>query len=263
MKHCLVILFCLLCSITYCQLNCKTTIDKQGSSVINCFHKNGKLSTVETWDKDKRNGKLIAYNNQGKQLIEYWLRRFGGHASVYLQYYKNGQISKAEYSSAPDGGIQFYHIIHKFNEQGTQTEYNDYSQPDGRPVLTIPKEYKTINDSTKIIKDTIVKPNNTCAIIHVTQGRITNETNKPVTVLIKALNNAYVILKDSTATIMAKQTLYVKDAILAQGYLELKEFYAVEIKGNKKQKNKYKIISGMTLHETQKRIYSWHIINKN
>lgn len=78
---------------------------------------------------------MVGYNNRGKEIIHYDLRRFAGHASVYLEYYGNGQISKAEYSSAPDGGIQFWHKIHYFDEQGNPTSFMDLSQPDGYPRL--------------------------------------------------------------------------------------------------------------------------------
>lgn len=129
------IVFILLCNYCYAQLNCKTKKDAASNIIKTCYHNNGKISVMEVWDKERRSGRMIGYNNKGKEIINYDLRRFAGHSSVYLEYYNNGQIKKAEYRSAPDGGIQFWHIIHNFDSQGNQTEYYDLSQPDGHPVL--------------------------------------------------------------------------------------------------------------------------------
>lgn len=261
MKKIITILFILIVTTSLSQYNCKKSIEKDGSTVTKCFHTNGKLSTIETWDKNRRSGTLKAFDNNGKEIINYSLRKFAGHASVYLQYYKNGQISQAEYSSAPDGGIQFYHIIHKFNEQGFQTEYYDYSQPDGHPVLTMPKHLKKDLDNITALKDTISKLN-TCAVIHITQGKIINETNKAVSVVVKGLKNTYISLCDTILTIAPHNFFITKPTVLAQGYLSLQEFYAITIQNSKKQKNKFKIINGLPIEESQKKIYSWHIITK-
>lgn len=119
------------------QLKCKTLIDKNKNTVKKCFHKNGCIATLESWDSIHREGSFKVFNNKKTEIAFYYLRRFGGHASVYVQYYKNGQVSKIEYSSAPDGGIQFYRTITTFDEQGNKTSFADYSQPNGHPTLQL------------------------------------------------------------------------------------------------------------------------------
>lgn len=144
------------------QSGCKLSTAKEGSTVKTCFHKNGKPSSVETWDAIHRQGSITCYNAAGKQIFYESLRRFGGHASVYLDYYANGQIKKAEYSSAPDGGIQFWHTIYKFDEAGNQTDKIDMSQPDGHPVL-VPVFYDTSKHAIPIKTPVKTNPITACA----------------------------------------------------------------------------------------------------
>ncbi len=110
------------------------------------YHKNKNISTEARWDKDLRFGKFKCYDSKGKLLFEYGLRKIAGHASVWAEYYQNGQVRKATLTSAPDGGIQYYHEEYTFDEEGRQTSYIDLSMPDGRPVLTVPKEFRRIQE---------------------------------------------------------------------------------------------------------------------
>lgn len=137
----------------FAQLNCKTIKYKDGSAVKKCFHKNGKVSTVETWEKDKRDGNLKGFNNQGKELFSYNLRNYGGHASAQLTWFPNGQVKSVYYSDAPDGGIQYYHSTTQFDEVGNQTVFTEDSHDDkptipdtvkpGRPLVEINQVLET------------------------------------------------------------------------------------------------------------------------
>jgi antitoxin component YwqK of YwqJK toxin-antitoxin module len=111
-----------------------------------CYHNNKKISTEARWDKDLRFGKFKCYDAKGKLLFEYGLRKIAGHASVWAEYYKNGQVRKATLTSAPDGGIQYYHEEYTFDENGNQTSYVDLSMPDGHPVLMVPKEFRKLQE---------------------------------------------------------------------------------------------------------------------
>lgn len=93
------------------------------------YHNNKQISTIEVWDKDKRNGKFLCMNAKGDTLIKYHLRTYGGHASAYVSYFPNGQAKKVELSDAPDGGIQFYNEIIYFDEHGKETYRSDLSYP--------------------------------------------------------------------------------------------------------------------------------------
>ena len=246
-------------NLAFTQLNCKIYSIENQSTNKTCYHKNGKISTQEIWDKDQRTGTMKCYTNTGKEIISYDLRRFAGHASVYLDYYPNGQIKKVEYSSAPDGGIQFYHTIYKFDEVGTQIDFQDFSQPDGHPRLF--KLYDTNRQYQTVVKPTIKKQEAiTCAIPYITSFELLNETKHKVNILLKAQNNLWIQLKDTTVTLKPKQTIKVKSVMLAQMFLKDDESYKLEIVGSKKEKLKYKIIAAQSEETKQTKTYKWHII---
>lgn len=129
MKTVSTLLLILYGSLALAQLNCKTTNQPDGSVVKQCFHRNGKVSTVETWDKNKRLGSIKAYNSKGTELFSHGLRSVGGHASVSMTYFGNGQVEKVDFSDAPDGGIQFYNSSTRFDEQGNQVEFSETKYP--------------------------------------------------------------------------------------------------------------------------------------
>lgn len=101
------------------------------------FFKTKQLSTQKCYDKDKRFGKAIAYNKKGVVIYEKELRTIAGHASVYFTYHPNGAICKAEWSSAPDAGIQWYKSSDEFDENGKLVHHSEQSYDD-RLQLTVP-----------------------------------------------------------------------------------------------------------------------------
>lgn len=126
------------------QFNCKTVKLTDGSEVKKCFHQNGKIAVIETWDTDKRDGSLRVFNNQGKEVCSYHLRHYGGHASALLSWFPNGQVKSISYSDAPDGGIQYYHSTRQFDEVGNETSFTEDSYDD---KLKIPPV--TVRDTAK------------------------------------------------------------------------------------------------------------------
>ncbi len=97
------------------------------------YFKSGQLSTKKCFDKDHRFGKAYAYNKKGEVIYERDLRTVAGHASVYFTFHPNGAVKRADWSSAPDAGIQWYHSRDEFSEEGkltghTQNNYDDYLQ---------------------------------------------------------------------------------------------------------------------------------------
>jgi hypothetical protein len=81
---------------------------------------NGKTSTICVI-QDNREGYAKAYNLKGEEIYHRYIRRFAGHASVHFTHHPNGMVKKAEYSSHPDGGIQWYRSYTHFDEQGNIT----------------------------------------------------------------------------------------------------------------------------------------------
>src|SRR5689334_2886381 len=85
----------------------------------NCQHtyfKNGSISTSQCYDKNNRFGQAMAYNAKGEKVYDRELRKVGGHSTVWFTFYKSGAVQKAEWSSAPDGEIQWYSNITTFAE---------------------------------------------------------------------------------------------------------------------------------------------------
>lgn len=247
------------------QFNCKTIKDSADKIITYCYHSNKKISTVEMWDINKHNGLITGFNATGKEIFKYYLRRFSGHASVHKIYYPNGQIKKIEYSSAPDGGIQFWHIIQKFDENGNQIEYLDLSQPDGRPTTilkqfdtteNLEKFYLTKQKNSKKNKDTIVG----CAPIFCTKFEIVNETKFKFSVLLKAQNNFLINLKDTMIHFLPKQTLNSQNIYLSSGYLLPNQSFILDIKAKNRIKRKLKIIEGNSKEFNQQRTYTYYVI---
>jgi len=124
----------MVCLPSVAQLNCKTVKGLKDSTITSCQHANRTLSTREAWDGQKQWGKASCFDSKGNLLFEWHTRRVGGNASARLEYYKNGQVSKAELSSHPDGGIQRYNRTIHFNEAGGVT----YDREDGTDNFGLP-----------------------------------------------------------------------------------------------------------------------------
>lgn len=127
-------LLLLVCIVAHCRL-----WGQQKNATERHYYKTGQLSTIVSYDKDNRWGKAIAYNKAGKQIYEWELRRIAGHASVHFSYNSEGGVEKAEWSSAPDGGIQWYHTTTYFNPDGT---INHEVKDNWDDRVTVPNELK-------------------------------------------------------------------------------------------------------------------------
>ncbi len=117
--------------------NCQTT-----------YFKNGTVSTTQCYDKNNRFGKARAFNLKGEKIYERELRKAGGHSTVSFTFYKNGAVQKAEWRSAPDGGIQWYSNVTAFAEDGTLLSSVDRNYDDG---VTVPLKH-TPNPESPVTK---------------------------------------------------------------------------------------------------------------
>jgi YD repeat-containing protein len=256
MTRCLFFIFFLItCSVAFGQLNTKTKTNEDGSTTTTSYHKNGRPSTIETWDKDHRWGNLQGLNSEQKEIFNYGLRKVGGHASVYLSYYSNGQVKKAEFSSMPDGGIQWERYIHEFDELGNQTAYMDLSMNTGRETLFVDDTLKTKKPVVVIQKPEVIE----CSILLITNYQLVNETEKVVIVTMKANANQYLAFSDTTITLQPKQTFRFNSSTMAQIFLPEDAFEVKEIKG-KRKKEKYKFLIAQPVEEKNFMTYSWHIL---
>lgn len=259
MKKCVIIVFIgLLVQLHgYAQLNCKTFKNVQGGSDKKCFHKNGKLSTLETWDMEKRSGFIKAYDANGKELFNYDLRTFAGHSSVTLTYFQNGQVKKAEYSSAPDGGIQYYRKIHEFDENGKQINFMDLSRPDGHDHLQL-----FLPDSAQVKKSTVNLKNNTQKStdkLKLTILKIRNDSGKRMSVLLKKQADWYRLRKDSLVELEPKQTMVIDSVTKPTEFIGSCDLLEPELRPANK-KSKYEVILEIPRETETKKTYLWHVI---
>lgn len=254
----LFIVFLSIIQLNFGQLNTKTKTNEDGGTTITSYHKNGKASVVEVWDKEKRWGSMKGYNNEGKELFSYDLRKFAGHASVYLSYYANGQVKKAEYSSMPDGGIQWYRYIHEFDETGNQTSYIDLSMPDGHPTtLTTYKDTTGTNKPIVEIKKPELVERSTP---YITEFTLVNETKKTVTLTIKAKDNLSIQLKDTVVTLKPHQSILFNSTTHTKFLPET--CFEPQTKTGKQKKERYKFLFGKPSEEKNTRTYTWHVLGK-
>ena len=106
------------------------------------YFPNGDVSTFSYLD-DNREGKALAYNFEGELIYEKHIRRIHGSASVSFSHYENGMVFKANYSSYPHGGIQWYRTYTTFNDKGEViSEFNDNYEGPWDNRITLPQPVK-------------------------------------------------------------------------------------------------------------------------
>lgn len=260
MKNLLLLLFLFYLNITlFSQYNCKKSVGLKGEEIKSCYHKNKKISTQEIWDNGKKEGKSIGYDSAGKQLYEFYLRTFGGHASAHLSYYVNGQVSKVQFSSAPDGGIQRYNEMIRFDEKGLQLERRIEQYPHELMVPNFTDTGKFVKPIIeKLIKQEVV----VCASPYLTYFKIKNSTSKNIRMKLIPQKNRWIQLSEKNVLIKSKEFATCDSIILAQRFLEPNEGYLVLLDMPKRKANKYLILQLETIYENDKRTYQWIIIRK-
>lgn len=231
--------------------------DNSGTKKI-CLHSNGKVSSIETWDKEKREGQFKGYNTEGKVLFDFYLRRFAGHASVYPEYYKNGQISKIEYSSAPDGGIQFYRETITYTENGTVNGGWKHEYPD---VLTTEPSIRIFEKKMEPKKDSMARKSPAdCAVPYLSIYTLINNSRRKVTVELKAKNNLWRKRQDKTLTLKAGQKVIIDSVILAEHFLKPEEAYDAFIKGHYTKTKGLKLILESPVSTNSQNNYCWYLV---
>lgn len=241
------------------QLNCKNT-NLNSEKIITCFHKNGQKSTIETWDLEHRSGTFKAYNSTGNELFTYFLRTFGGHASVNVSYFPNGQVEKVEFSSAPDGGIQFYNDSRKFNENGDQIDFQKMEYP-FETITTFKYENPNQENDSTFKKNYIVQIQKPEA--YKTIFKLINTSNKKIIVEFQGQKNKWIELKNKEIEIVSNNLFTVDSISLMNHSLELNEIYKPVISEKTKKSSKYKLIFAQPIISEKRIEYTWIIVKNN
>lgn len=260
---------CLLTTVAFGQLNCKEKVTADKGSEKKCLHKNGKVSTLETWDQAKRWGQLKGYNSQGVELFSHSLRSFGGHAYAQIDYYPNGQVSKIYFSDAPDGGIQYYNSTTTFDENGAQTGFYETKYPNElelikpyveevkpQPVKKEPAKEETVKEEPK---PEVVE----CAILFKNYFEVQNATSSKVTLKINALPNNSVVTQSQEVVLEPSQKIVFDTIFTAQIGLKEKVYEVEIVKFNAKRKNKkVKLIAPNPVETTDSKTMYWLVVKE-
>jgi len=248
--------------IAWSQLNCRTSTNREGKTTT-CHHTNGQPSTIEFWDNDTRWGSIKGYDNKGIELFSYGLRRIGGHASANISYHSNGQVRKVNFTSQPDGGIQYWNIVHEFNEKGEQTYFADLSMPDGRPVLYIHREQPDPPVPPQEIPVQVVPEPNICAVPYLSVFSMINHSKKPVTVKLTAVPNEWVSFSDKEPlTILPGDTLEIYRVTLAEMHIDPNDVFRCEFVQKRRNRKIPILIKAQPEINKNAMYWHWHILER-
>lgn len=224
-----IIFICSLIVLSYstnAQLNCKTFTGKGGDSVV-CFHKNGKVSSIDFETIEHKNYyEFQAFDVSGNQVLKANHGYLHGGASLDVKYYDNGAIRSARKTFQPDGGIQHYDATSFFNEDGTFHHEEDNSW-DRQILVHTPPIYDFPEKKSAVVevkKDTV-------------KVFLKNTTSRNLKVLVgkTTVKEAKQILK-----IKKHSELEIGTFVPTKTALNWEQFYAVEVLPFKK---KYEIIT--------------------
>lgn len=174
-------------------LFCSTSFGQKIDTLHFHIFINGKVSTIATI-VDQREGFALAFNFSGKEIYRQSIRRYAGVASVNFKHHKNGMVRVAEYSSHPDGGIQWYRSWTYFDEEGNfiREDKQDWDervtiQPHFTPndsirIYVPPKRTEpVVQPPVKPFKQEVVE----CARIHQNHVEFVNHTRKSIMLLVQ------------------------------------------------------------------------------
>lgn len=168
-----------------------------GTFVLHRFT-TGELSTKEWTDANNRWGHSWAYDREGHVIHQQQTRQFAGHASVDFSYHPNGAVSRAAYSTMPDGGIQWYKSTTTFDEAGKQTGFSEQGQGNDGPVPPdIPWPARPASYPQEIVREQRLFTN---------EYFVVNAFRKPVRISVQP-NQPSPLARDLDATLLKGDTL--------------------------------------------------------
>lgn len=184
------------------------------------------------YDRDNHWGVAKAYNRRGDVIYERQLRRIAGHSTVVFTWYASGGIKTAAWSSAPDGGIQWYKSYTTFTEDGHKNGEIEDSY-DNRVTLHAPKDLPNVPNTVVVPAKPAVAE---CAVIYASEFWFTNYTPFPVQA---TATHRYRPSERYWITLKPGETRKCGQVILAQQFDEpgrTFEFAAVPVKSTRRQR---------------------------
>jgi hypothetical protein len=118
---------------------------------------------------------LLIYKSNGTLINEWELRKIHGIARAEVEYHPNGQVSKVNYSSAPDAGIQRF-------------ESTYYYSPEGHLIKTEKDDYPPKLNDFLLTEEAPIQPNTVqCAEIWISKIQLTNNSKRTQKLVITPL----------------------------------------------------------------------------
>lgn len=195
--------------------------------------------------EDSKEGFAIAYNLLGKEIYSSNIRRFAGHESVEFKHYESGGVREAKFSSAPDGGIQWYRSTTTFDQAGNIIGF----QEDSNEQLSAPQ--------MRVVQP-IVQEVAVCALIHENKIIVHNHSRHSI---------EYILIQRGERTshiIQPGEHKEIASYISAEITQDPTQFYQAEVNFQKKNaKKKLK-----TLVETERKgnvltAYHFHVFQSS
>jgi hypothetical protein len=194
------------------------------------YFKNGKIATSQCYDNDDRWGRAKAFDSKGKEIYDRELRRIAGHSSVNFSFYPSGAVSKAEWSSAPDAGIQWYRTTTYFSEEGkiTGEVHNNYDDGPGKMAPQKPG-YVTTPKTVPAKPEPKPEPSTTieCAVIYSSEFWFHNTTSYSVVV---TATRKHIKSETYIVTLRPRRRMKVGQMIGAQQFNDPATYYDFSVK---------------------------------
>ncbi len=207
------------------------------------YFTSGKISTSICYDDQNRWGQALAFDKTGNVIYEKDLRKIAGNSSVSFSYYDDGSVSKAEWHSAPDGGIQWYSATTNFSNDGKIVSEVNNSYDDKPGDYLLPEKHKP---ETWKQRETAIS-----STMFVSEFWFINKTSFNI--------NIEIASKGAPATkrilsLHPNDTLKGGEQLMAGQFADISQFYefkAIPVK--KRVKKEFKIILSPLTYNTGKK----------
>jgi len=210
---------------------CFFTLFAFGQEVIEKRYKTGELASRETiinmnnpYNPSQREEKVEVFNKKGELVYHGHRRNYAGHSSIYLTYHENGGVKTIKYSSAPDGGIQWYRSNYVLDEDGgiiSKMEDNYDTKP---TILIEPSPKFPPRPEIKQVKE------NECATPMETQTFFTNKSKKKIEFLFIKKDHS---VQSTIHTLKPNKTIELGKYINAETFREPLSLYEIQVKKGK------------------------------
>lgn len=214
-----------------------------------------KVSTQRCENTDGFQGKTTAYNQKGEVIGEWIISRTAMIAGVHFSFHSNGGVHKAEYSSHPDAGIQWYRSTTTYDENGNKIDFFEQSHDD---------HLKLFEPSRPVVQiDTIVKEKPVKFEIpsdHISELWMDNRSGKHLMISVLEKQTGEVKYVEIKPGIRAEIAVF--EARTFSNPMEKLEIIVLNKKGNPSKKAKLgTLLVDESFGDTKRKAYVYDLVN--